>query len=91
MSEKRGNTGKLIYDFNTSANLEVQIKETWHRVTARDFRSFNGARRVNEISYEGLIYMYNTNLIIKNPPKQGLIFGSEDFPQGREKKQGLFN
>lgn len=90
MSEKRGNTGKLIYDFNTAANLEVQMGETWYRVTARDFRSYNGARRVNEIPYEGLIYMYNTNLVIENPPKPGIVFGSEDFPQGREKKLGIF-
>jgi len=89
MSEKRGNTGKLIYDFDVSANLEVQIEETWYRVTARDFRSFNGVRRINEIKYEGLLYMHSTNLIIDNPEKQGLIFDINNF--NKVKKQGLFN
>lgn len=46
--EKTGNTAKLIYDFNTSANCEVQIKETWYRTTARHFRSFDGKRRLTQ-------------------------------------------
>jgi hypothetical protein len=74
MSEKRGNTGKLVYDFITSANLEVQVGDMWCRITARDFRSFNGARRINEIAYEGPVYISNTNLKAENPTKQGLIF-----------------
>lgn len=74
MSEKRGNTGKLIYDFNVAANLEVQIGDMWCRVTARDFRSFNGARRINEVEYEGPIYLSNTNTIAKNCSEPGLVF-----------------
>lgn len=74
MSEKRGNTGKLIYDFNVAANLEVQVGDMWCRVTARDFRSFNGARRINETPYDGPVYLSNTNLKSNNPDKQGLVF-----------------
>jgi len=46
MSEKRGNTGKLKYDFPTEGVLEVQINEKWYRVTSRSFRSFEGLRRI---------------------------------------------
>jgi len=45
MAEKRGSTGKLIYDFPTEAVLEVKMKGKWFRTTARDFRSFDGERR----------------------------------------------
>ena len=49
MAEKRGNTGKLEHwGYETSNVLEVQISSgTWHRVTERDFRSYNGNRRVS--------------------------------------------
>ena len=48
MGEKRGDTGKILYDFNTSAVLEVCIKGTWYRTTCREFRSFDGARRTTQ-------------------------------------------
>ena len=48
MGEKRGNTAKLIYDFNTSGVCEVCIKGNWYRTTAREFRSFDGKRRITE-------------------------------------------
>jgi hypothetical protein len=63
MSEKTGNTEKLIYDFDTSANLEVYMPnlERYHRVTSREFRSFNGKRQINGLEYKGHIYHYGTN------------------------------
>lgn len=63
MSEKTGNTEKLIYDFNTSKNLEVYMPnlEGWYRVTSREFRSFNGKRRISGEEYKGHIYHYGTN------------------------------
>lgn len=48
MAEKTGNTAKLIYDFNTAGVCEVQIKGNWYRTTAREFRSFDGNRRITE-------------------------------------------
>ena len=48
MAEKRGFTGKLEYDFNTAGVLEVCIKDTWYRTTGREFRSFDGPRRISE-------------------------------------------
>ena len=77
MGEKRGFTGKLTYDFEVSALLEVQTdRGTWARVTARDFRSWDGPRRitVNYMDestktsvlgepqpYHGPLYIYGTN------------------------------
>ena len=46
--EKTGNTAKLIYDFNTAGVCEVCIKGTWYRTTAREFRSFDGERRITQ-------------------------------------------
>lgn len=46
--EKTGNTVKLQYDFNTAGVCEVCIKGNWYRTTARDFRSFDGKRRITE-------------------------------------------
>ena len=75
-AEKRGDTGKLEYDFPQQAACEVCIDETWYRVTERDFRSFDGPRRYTQeeyvkkgvintpmktYSYEGPVYMWGTN------------------------------
>ena len=46
MGEKRGNTGKLKYDFNTAWVCEVEMQGKWYRVIERDFRSYNGPRRL---------------------------------------------
>ena len=48
MAEKRGETGKLICDFPTEGVLEVCIKDVWYRTTSRDFRSFDGKRRITK-------------------------------------------
>jgi hypothetical protein len=77
MGEKRGFTGKLTYDFEVSALLEVQTdRGTWARVTARDFRSWDGPRRITinymdestktsvlgePQPYHGPLYIYGTN------------------------------
>ncbi len=47
-AEKRGETVKLENHFNTAGVLEVCIKDTWYRVTSRDFRSFDGKRRITQ-------------------------------------------
>jgi hypothetical protein len=63
MAEKTGNTEKIKYDFNTAANLEVFMPNLndWYRVTSREFRSFSGKRRINNVDYNGTVYLYNTN------------------------------
>lgn len=61
--EKTGFIEKLRYDFNTAANLEVYLPrlKNWYRATGNDFRSFDGARRVNGEEYIGPLYAYGTN------------------------------
>jgi hypothetical protein len=66
-------TKQLCYPFNTIANLEVQIKETWYRVTPCDFRSFNGPRRINGLEYSGPIYYKKTNDVVKKDKLTPLI------------------
>ena len=73
MAEKKGNTGPLYYDFDTSKLLEVQLPSgNWYRVTPRDFRSFNAPRRITEIEYNGPIYLWDTNTIVKEPKLIGI-------------------
>ena len=61
--EKKGFTGKLKYDFNESGYLEVYMPtlNDWFRVISKEFRSFNGDRRVNGVEYIGPVYSYGTN------------------------------
>lgn len=74
MSEKRGFTGQLHYDFDTSNNLEIKLKSgTWYRVTSRDFRSFNGPRRINNEPYNGPLYLHGNNEIVD----------PNDYPTGK--------
>lgn len=48
MAEKRGHLEKMVYDFPTEAVLEVCIKGKWYRVTSREFRSYDGKRRITK-------------------------------------------
>ena len=63
MSEKTGNTEKLIYPFNESKLLEIflPVSKRWHRVTCVDFRSWDGKRKIQDELYEGPLYAYGTN------------------------------
>ena len=47
MSEKKGHLVKMYYDFDTAGVLEIFLNnKTWYRVTSREFRSFDGKRRI---------------------------------------------
>ena len=78
MAEKRGEIEKLRYDFNTAGMLEVFMPslDGWYRVTSKEFRSFDGLRRITEptkvelgnvivpmktYDYWGPVYMWGTN------------------------------
>lgn len=81
MSEKRGNTEKLLFPFNTAGVLEISSdNEKWYRVTSGRFRSWDGPRRITEPTYaekgnphvpmrtylyEGPIYIFGTNKRVK--------------------------
>jgi hypothetical protein len=89
MSEKKGNTGKLRFDFNPSSVLEVQFEsdDRWFRVTAEYFRAFDGKRRITRWvksspysqwearidEYYGPIYMWGTNTLVEKENKGGLV------------------
>jgi hypothetical protein len=71
LGEKRGNTVKLVYDFNSARCCEIEYKPgKWIRTTVREFRSFDGNRRIlnvddpNNVFYEqynGPVYLFDTN------------------------------
>ena len=90
MSEKKGNTEKLKNDFNDSKLLEVYIPklDNWYRVTCRDFRSFDGKRRVQGKNYEGPLYAYGTNRLVKFN-NTSTIMGSEVLNERNKRSQKL--
>jgi hypothetical protein len=98
MAEKTGNLIKLTYDFNSSRCCEVSFDgEKWARVTAREFRSFNGKRRIlnidvpNKSHYEeylGPVYYYGTNRINKKPKKIGMAFINNTDPRYGKRPKG---
>ena len=90
MSEKKGNIEKLKNDFNDSKLLEVYLPklDNWYRVTCRDFRSFDGKRRVQGKNYEGPLYAYGTNRLVKFN-NTSTIMGSEVLNERNKRSQKL--
>lgn len=107
MGEKRGNTGKLEYDFNTAWVCEIQYQEDgrWYRALEKDFRSFNGPRRITRpktvelgnpyvesetFDYEGPYYFWATNTKY-NPDEypKRKIIGKENLNSQRTSVAGL--
>ena len=96
MSEKRGQTGKLTYDFNTAAHLEAQSSRgSWCRLTAREFRSWDGPRRITEyfidsktkqsyspgtLEYHGPIFVLMTNTQVEYTGDCRLVQGNRRLP-----------
>ena len=78
MSEKKGNTVKIEYGFDTWKCLEIYLEtlERWHRVTPREFRSYSGKRRITtwdkvdniiHTEHNGPVYYFMTNTVCKEP------------------------
>ncbi len=99
MAEKRGDLVKLVYDFNSARCCEVSFDgEMWARVTAREFRSFNGKRRILNVEnpskpyyeeYLGPIYYYGTNRVNKKPKKIGLSFINSIDPRDAKRPKSF--
>lgn len=101
MGEKRGFTGKLHYDFDVSALLEIQGKtDKWVRVTAREFRSWDGPRRItinymdestktsvdgSPEDYWGPLYAYGTNTQVEYQDNREMVDGNRASARNREK------
>jgi|688.fasta_scaffold930456_2 hypothetical protein len=91
MAEKKGNLIKLVYEFNSARCCEVSFdNEKWARVTAREFRSWNGKRRILNVDnpnkpyyeeYMGPVYYYGTNFINKKSEEYGLVFIENKDPR----------
>ena len=93
MAEKTGETIKLTNPFNTAGCLEIfnNNLEGWYRVTARDFRSFDGKRRITEpteiqlgnvdvpmktYEYDGPVFVYGTNNELMDCTGEGKLITS---------------
>lgn len=80
MSEKRGHLVKMHYDFDTAAVLEVQIKGKWHRVTSREFRSFDGPRRYTKPERpQGKGEIYNVPMITEEYHGPVFMWGTNNY------------
>jgi hypothetical protein len=81
---------KLKYDFPTQLSTEIFRQNSWHRVTCKEFRSFNGPRRILKFKpsgesfyeeYEGLVYLYETNHVLKDMSKEGMVYPHDELPK----------
>jgi hypothetical protein len=91
MGEKRGNLEKLVYDFDTSKCVQGQYDTNgpWYQLTQREFRSFNGQRRIvtwNKgtpiyIEYKGPIFYFGTNIKAKETYGIGIQYIHNEKPK----------
>jgi len=91
LSEKRGNTVKLVYDFNSARCCEIEyVPGKWIRTTPREFRSFAGNRRILNVdnpddtfyeNYNGPVYLFGTNKTINSSNSTGTQFGEDGDPR----------
>ena len=91
MAEKRGNLEKLTYDFDTAKCVEGQYRdnEPWYRLTQREFRSFNGKRRIVTwdkgtpiyTDYDGPIFYFGTNIKAKEMYGIGVQYIHNEKPK----------
>ena len=88
--EKTGYTEKLKNDFNDSKLLEVYLPklDNWYRVTCKDFRSFDGKRRIQGEDYEGPLYAYGTNRKV-SPKHSNNIISSEVLTERNARSQKM--
>ena len=91
MSEKKGKTVKLIYDFPTHLSTEVFMFDVWSRVTCNHFRSFNGPRRILKFhknwdsyyeEYNGPVFLFETNSRLEDMSKKGYVYPHDTRPKG---------
>ena len=105
MAEKRGQTVKLKYDFNTAGVLEIKLNNTWYRASGREFRSFDGQRRITEpqeiilgnvdvemktYEYNGPVYAFDTNIEVEKT-NEGKMITSPSWSEARKntEKRGI--
>ncbi len=82
MSEKKGHLVKLHYDFDTAGVLEIWIPklEGWYRVTSREFRSYDGKRRITKpIKPQGRGEIYNVPMRTDEYHGPVFLWGTNDY------------
>jgi len=58
----------LIYNFDKEAKLEIDAQGGgWKKVDPKIFRSWRGERRINGEPYDGEVYLYFTNELVRKP------------------------
>ena len=94
MTEKRGQTEKMRFDFNEARCCEIWIEglNRYGRVTAREFRSFGGKRRILNVDdrenvfyedYDGPVYWFGSNKkVAKKDIKPQIMFLHGKDPRG---------
>jgi hypothetical protein len=83
----------LKYDFEPYKCCEIKTDGSWFRVTARQFRSFDGERRIstsidenNQLiyrDYNGPIYLFKTNIIVESKGSNNFVYTSEGDPRDK--------
>ena len=93
MAEKRGNTEKIRFDFNEARCCEAYFDalDRYHIITAREFRSFGGKRRILNVDnkdnvfyedYNGPVYWFGTNKkVAKTSIKPQIMFLHDKDPR----------
>jgi hypothetical protein len=92
-----GKKVSLKYDFPTEKHLEAQMNGKWYRVTPVTFRSWNGERQITYYDpeprteqYNGPLYFWETNFIVKKPEKTGIQYIHEDQTKAKQRKTEKF-
>jgi len=79
---------KLVYYFDTAANLEVENHNNgdWVQVTCNWFRSYAGNRRIGGEEYVGPIFYEGTNYLYEGP-LNGKIINIDEIDDAKSLKK----
>jgi hypothetical protein len=90
MEDSKYTRGQLKIDFNPTQCCEIKVKDKWFRVTATEFRSFSGERRILNVKdpsnpvyekYTGPVYTFGTNKTSKSPTPNKIQFIDHKDPR----------
>ncbi len=75
---------ELVYNFNTNSKLEIQttvkrpfggVRKNWMTVSPNVFRSYHGKRKVDGITFKGLVYYWLSNQLYRSPSTKSVVNG----------------
>ena len=82
MSEKKGHLVKLYFDFDTAGVLEIWMPKLngWYRVTSREFRSYDGKRRITKpVKPQGRGEIFNVPMVTTEYDGPVFLWGTNDY------------